>query len=209
MKSKRHAKVFPLFLKLQNRPCLVVGAGNIAEGKISGLIEADAQVRVVAPDATPQVRMWAEEGNIDFRQRPFQPDDLQGMFLVVASTSSAPLHEEIFAQARRLGVLCNIVDVPHLCDFYYPAIVRRGALQIAISTAGKSPALAQRLRKELESQFGPEYEAWVEAIGEARTELASRNLTAEERKEILHELASREFFERFRATFQKKRDEKS
>jgi precorrin-2 dehydrogenase/sirohydrochlorin ferrochelatase len=209
MKSKHHTKVFPLFLKLQDRPCLVVGAGNVAEGKIAGLIEANAHVRVVAPDATPQVRMWAEEGKIDFRQRPFQVDDLQGMFLVVASTSSAALHEEIFAESRRLGVLCNVVDVPRLCDFYYPAVVRRGSLQIAISTAGESPALAQRLRKELEAQFGPEYEAWVEAIGEARAELASRNLSTEERKEILHELASREFFEAFRATFQKKRDERS
>jgi precorrin-2 dehydrogenase / sirohydrochlorin ferrochelatase len=209
MKSKHPTNVFPLFLKLQDRPCLVVGAGNVAEGKIAGLIEANAHVRVVAPDATPQVRMWAEEGKIDFRQRPFQVDDLQGMFLVVASTSSAALHEEIFAESRRLSVLCNIVDVPRLCDFYYPAIVRRGSLQIAISTAGESPALAQRLRKELEAQFGPEYEAWVEAIGEARAELANRNLSTEERKEILHELASREFFEAFRATFQKKRDERS
>src|SRR5450432_749553 len=202
--NRPYAKVFPLFLKLENRPCLVVGAGNIAESKIGGLVEANATVRVVAPEATEQVRAWATKGKIDWQQRPFEPADLQGMFLVVASTSSTALREEIFAEARRLGVLCNIVDVPHLCDFYYPAIVRRGALQIAISTAGESPALAQRLRKELEVQFGPEYESWVAAIGEARAELGTRNLNAEERKEILHELASREFFERFRTTFQKK-----
>jgi precorrin-2 dehydrogenase/sirohydrochlorin ferrochelatase len=96
------------------------------------------------------------------------------------------------------------VDVPHLCDFFYPAIVRRGSLQIAISTAGESPALSQRLRKELEQQFGPEYEAWVAAIGEARTELATRDLTVEDRKEVLHELASREFYEKFRDEFRKR-----
>jgi precorrin-2 dehydrogenase / sirohydrochlorin ferrochelatase len=120
------------------------------------------------------------------------------LFLVVAATSSTPLHEQIFAEAQRLGVLCNVVDVPHLCDFYYPAVVRRGSLQIAISTAGESPALAQRLRKELEVQFGPEYERWVELIGDERAEVSARNLSAEERKEILHRTASQESFQAFR-----------
>jgi precorrin-2 dehydrogenase/sirohydrochlorin ferrochelatase len=120
------------------------------------------------------------------------------MFLVVAATSSTPVHEEIFAEARRLGVLCNVVDVPRLCDFYYPAVVRRGSLQIAISTAGESPALAQRLRKELEIQFGPEYEAWVAAIGQARAEIAAKNMSPEDRKELLHNLASEELFQAFR-----------
>jgi precorrin-2 dehydrogenase / sirohydrochlorin ferrochelatase len=192
------AKVFPLFLKLENRACLVVGAGNIAESKIAGLLAADAAVRVVAPEATPQVREWAHAKKLSWQQRPFQLSDLQGLFLVVAATSSTPLHEQIFAEAQRLGVLCNVVDVPHLCDFYYPAVVRRGSLQIAISTAGESPALAQRLRKELEVQFGPEYERWVELIGDERAEASARNLSAEERKEILHRAASQESFQAFR-----------
>jgi len=193
-----------MFLKLEGRRCLVVGAGSIAEGKIGGLIAVEASIRVVAPEATVQVQAWAGEGKIDWERRKFQPSDLQGVFLVIASTSSTALHGEIFAEARRLGVLCNIVDVPHLCDFFYPAVVRRGSLQIAISTAGESPALSQRLRKELEQQFGPEYEAWVAAIGEARAELSTRDLTAEDRKEILHELASREFYEKFRDEFRKR-----
>jgi precorrin-2 dehydrogenase/sirohydrochlorin ferrochelatase len=199
-------KVFPMFLKLEGRRCLVVGAGTIAEGKIGGLIAIDAAIRVIAPEATAQVQAWAGEGKIDWERRGFQPSDLEGMFLVVAATSSTTLHEEIFAEARRLGVLCNIVDVPHLCDFFYPAVVRRGSLQIAISTAGESPALSQRLRKELEQQFGPEYEAWLGAIGEARAELATRDLSPEDRKEILHELASREFYERFRDDLRKKQN---
>ena len=202
-------KVFPMFLKLEGRRCLVVGAGVIAEGKIGGLIAVDAQIRVVAPEATAQVQTWAGEGKIDWERRRFQPSDLEGMFLVVAATSSTAVHEEIYAEARRRGVLCNVVDVPHLCDFFYPAIVRRGSLQIAISTAGESPALSQRLRKELEQQFGPEYEAWVAAIGEARAELATRDLTAEDRKEILHELASREFYEKFRDALRKKQNQKN
>jgi precorrin-2 dehydrogenase/sirohydrochlorin ferrochelatase len=209
MSRQAPPKLFPLFLKLENRPCLVVGAGTIAEGKIAGLLEAEARVRVVAPQATPQVQSWAQEKKLEWQQRNYEPSDLQGMFLVVAATSSTQLHEQIFAEARRQNVLCNVVDVPHLCDFFYPAVVRRGALQIAISTAGESPALAQRLRKELEVQFGPDYEAWVTALGEARAEIAARDLTAEDRKELLHQLASEEFFQLFREHMKKAKQEKS
>ncbi len=186
-----------MFLKLSARPCLVVGAGAIAESKIASLVEAGGRVRVVAPEATPQVRSWAQSKGIEWHQRPFQPDDLEGMFLVVAATSSTELHERIFEEATRRGVLCNIVDVPALCDFYYPSVVQRGALQIAISTAGESPALAQRLRKQLEDQFGPEYEEWLAHLGEARDKLFSTKLDPEERKRLLHKDASEEAFKAF------------
>jgi precorrin-2 dehydrogenase / sirohydrochlorin ferrochelatase len=191
------AKLFPMFLKLSARPCLVVGAGAIAESKIASLLEAGGRVCVVAPEATPQVRSWAQSNSIEWHPRPFQPGDLEGMFLVVAATSSADLHERIFAQATQRGVLCNIVDVPPLCDFYYPAVVQRGALQIAISTAGQSPALAQRLRKQLEDQFGSEYEEWLAQLGEARDKLHSTTMDAEERKRLLHEVTSEEAFQAF------------
>ncbi|PYU74744.1 MAG: siroheme synthase [Acidobacteria bacterium] len=194
----RPAMLFPMFLKLSARPCLVVGAGTIAESKIASLLEAGGRVRVVALEATAQVRSWAQSNSIDWHQRPFQADDLEGMFLVVAATSSAELHERIFEEATRRGVLCNIVDVPPLCDFYYPAVVQRGALQIAISTAGKSPALAQRLRKHLEEQFGLEYEEWLAQLGEVRDKLQSSKLDPAERKRLLHENASEEAFETFR-----------
>ena len=197
------AKLFPMFLKLSARPCLVVGAGTIAESKIASLLKAGGRVRVVAPEATLQVRSWAKSKGIEWYQRPFQPDDLEGMFLVVAATSSTELHEQIFEQATKRGVLCNIVDVPALCDFYYPSVVQRGALQIAISTAGLSPALAQRLRKQLEDQFGPEYEEWVAQLGEARDKLFSTNLDPQERKRLLHEDASEEAFEAFLRTRRK------
>ncbi len=191
------AKLFPVFLKLSARPCLVVGAGTIAESKIASLLEAGGRVRVVAPQATPQVRAWAQSNRIEWLQRPFQPGDLEEMFLVIAATSSTELHERIFEEATQRGVLCNIVDVPALCDFYYPSVVQRGALQIAISTAGQSPALAQRLRKQLEGQFGPEYEEWLAQLGEARDKLRSASLDPKERKSLLHEDASEEAFEAF------------
>jgi precorrin-2 dehydrogenase / sirohydrochlorin ferrochelatase len=195
--KKKPAKLFPMFLKLSGRPCLVVGAGIVAESKIVSLVEADAQVRVVAPEATPEVRFLAQSRKIEWQQRGFQPDDLDSMFLVVAATSSTELHEQIFQEAARRGVLCNIVDVPELCDFYYSAVVQRGALQIAISTAGQSPALAQRLRKKLEDQFGLEYGLWLEYLGEARDKLLSERLSPDERKRLLHELASEEAFKAF------------
>ncbi len=190
-------KLFPMFLKLSARSCLVVGAGAVAESKIASLLEASARVRVVAPEATPQVRSWAQSNTVEWRQRAFEPGDLDGMFLVVAATSSVELHERIFAEATRRGVLCNIVDVPTLCDFYYPSVVQRGPLQIAISTSGLSPALAQRLRKQLEEQFGPEYEEWLMQLGKAREKLHSAKMDPEERKRLLHQDASEEAFEAF------------
>jgi precorrin-2 dehydrogenase/sirohydrochlorin ferrochelatase len=201
---KSAMQMFPLFLKLEKRRCLVVGAGSIAESKIAGLVDTGARVRVVAPEATPQVRAWARSRKIDWQQRIFRPADLRGVFLVVAATPSTALHERIFRAARRLGVLCNIVDVPRLCDFYYPAVVRRGALQIAVSTAGHSPALAQRLREELEGHFGAEYEEWLASVGKAREKIHAKKLKAEERKRLLHALVSQEAFKTFRKKWKSK-----
>jgi precorrin-2 dehydrogenase / sirohydrochlorin ferrochelatase len=201
---KSAMQMFPLFLKLEKRRCLVVGAGTLAESKIAGLLDTGAQVRVVAPEATPQVRAWARARKIDWQQRIFRPADLRGVFMVVAATPSTALHERIFRLARRLGVLCNIVDAPRLCDFYYPAVVRRGALQIAVSTAGQSPALAQRLRKELEAYFGAEYEEWVASVGKAREKINAGRLKTEERKKLLHEMVSRQAFDAFRRRWKRK-----
>lgn len=186
-----------MFLKLEGQRCLVVGAGDVAESKIAGLLTAAAKVRVIAPEATAQVQSWAASGQIEWLARTCEPDDLNEMFLVVAATSSPELQENISAQARQRGVLCNVVDVPELCDFYYPAVVQRGALQIAVSTSGQSPALAQRLRKELEEQFGPEYEAWLQQLGEEREKLFAATMDPEERKRLLHDLASADAFKSF------------
>lgn len=189
--------LFPIFLKLSHRRCLVVGAGKIAEEKIEGLLHTGANIRVIAPEAAPRVRALAREKRIRWESRAFKSSDLKGAFLVVAATSSPALHQKIYLEARRQRVLCNVVDDPPHCDFYYGSVVRRGALQIAISTAGKSPALSQRLRKILEDQFGPEYEEWLTALGEARNELFSRRMDPAERKELLHILASGEMFGEF------------
>lgn len=196
-KRVREAQLFPLFLKLRNRPCLVVGAGRVGESKIAGLLAAGAKVRVVAPQATPKVESWARSRKLRWLQREFRAEDLRGILLVVAATSSRDLHQKIFRLARKEGALCNVVDDPPLCDFYYPAVVRRGALQIAISTSGRSPALAQRMREQLERQFGPEFKAWLEHLGKLRAKLRTIASSAAERRRLLHQQVSQEAFRGF------------
>jgi precorrin-2 dehydrogenase/sirohydrochlorin ferrochelatase len=182
--------LFPMFVKLEGRRVLMVGAGSVGEAKIESLLTTGASVRVVAPKVTSRVREWAREGRIEWEAREYRPADFAGAFLVIAATGSPALHDEIYAEARSRGVLCNAVDEPERCDFYFPAVVRRGELQIAISTGGLSPALAQRLRKELEEQFGPEWEEWVAQLGRTREELQSIPMPPEQRKRLLHQYAS-------------------
>jgi uroporphyrin-III C-methyltransferase/precorrin-2 dehydrogenase/sirohydrochlorin ferrochelatase len=181
--------LFPMFVKLEARRVLMVGAGAVGESKIGGLLSAGARVTIVAPRATAAIREWASGGKVEWRAREFQPSDLEGMALVVAAVP-APIATSVFAEARARGVLCNSVDDPDNCDFYYPAVVNRGDLQIAISTAGHSPALAQRLRLELERQFGPEYAEWIQRLGEDRRTLFAVDIDPEARKQRLHELAA-------------------
>jgi precorrin-2 dehydrogenase/sirohydrochlorin ferrochelatase len=190
-------EMFPLFLKLQGRPCLVVGAGRVGEGKLRGLLRAEARVKVVAPKATPGVQRLAKSGEIVWRKRSFIARDLDGMFLVVAATSSHPANAVVLEEARQRGVLCNAVDDPRNCDFYYPAVLRRGSLQIAVSTGGASPELAARLRKELESCFGPEYGPWLDHLHHRREELLRASMPAARRQRLLRELASRRAFAQF------------
>lgn len=184
--------LFPMFVKLDERPVLVVGAGHVAESKIGGLLETGAKIHVVALQATEQVREWARSGRIVLEERGFATTDLEGVFLVVVGTSSIAVNELVFGEAQRRGILCNVVDVPEQCDFYYPAVVRRGDLQIAISTSGQSPSLAQKLREQLERQFGPGYAAWVAELGETRREVLRSRLDPEQKRYLLHSLASRE-----------------
>ncbi|HZR33684.1 MAG TPA: bifunctional precorrin-2 dehydrogenase/sirohydrochlorin ferrochelatase [Terriglobales bacterium] len=189
-------ELFPMFMKLTGRWCLVVGGGKVAEPKIQSLLQAGATVRVIALDVNERVSQWAREGSIVCELRAFRPGDLEGQFLVIAATDSDEVNHRIYAEARRREVLCNNVDDPEHCDFYYPAVVRRGRLQIAISTGGESPALAQRLRAELEEQYGEEYAGWVSELGETRRKLLAADLDPEQRRRRLHLLASRESFKR-------------
>lgn len=184
--------LFPMFLKLEHKRCLVVGAGKVGEPKIASLLDTGALIHVVAFGASGMVRKWAQDGKIKLDLRAFAAADLDGIFLAVVATASRELNASIYNEAQRRGVLCNVVDDPAYCDFYYPAVVRRGDLQIAISTNGQSPALSQKLRQQLERQFGPGYAQWVAQLGETRKLVLASDLHPQKKRELLLSLASRE-----------------
>jgi precorrin-2 dehydrogenase/sirohydrochlorin ferrochelatase len=196
------ASLFPMFLKLEGRNCLVLGAGSVGEQKIRSLLDCGARIRVVAPAASAAVREWASIGALTWLQRTFESADLDGVFLVVAATSDVEVNHAIYREAQERGILCNVVDDPPHCDFYYPAVVRRGQLQIAISTAGLSPALAQRIRKQLEAEFPPAYGMWLENLGSRREALFSAGGDPELRRQHLHRLATPEAFLEFERSSQ-------
>lgn len=189
--------LFPMFLKLAGRRCLVVGAGKIAEPKIESLLCAGADVLVVAPRAARRIATWSRTGAIHWHRRKFELRDLAGVMLVTATTNDPRANARVFREARCHGIFCNSVDDPAHCDFYYPAVVRRGPFQIAISTSGASPALAQRLRRQLEREFTSSFGEWVAHLGTARQEVLARQLLPARRRRLLHRLASSSEFEKF------------
>jgi len=189
--------LFPIFVKLEGRLVVVIGGGSVAEAKIPSMLGAGARVRLIAPSITPQIAERVRLGRIDWLPKEFEAADLNGAFLVIAATSAPRVNEAVFREAEARGLLCNAVDDIEHCHFYYGAVVQRGDLQIAISTNGKSPALAQRLRKELELELGPEYEVWLEWLGAAREALRASGPSSESTKKLLHELANRPMFQEF------------
>lgn len=191
--------LLPIFLRLEGRPCAVVGGGRTAEAKIRSLLRAEAEVTVIAPKVTEQVRVWAREGKIRLVRRQFRYGDLDGMALVISATNSRDVNQLVLKAARRRRIFCNAVDDPERCDFFYGAVARRGDLQIAISTAGASPSLAQRIRRELERRFHPGYSEWVEHLRRGRTNLLARRMSSVRRRRALHRLASHAAYLEFSA----------
>ncbi len=183
--------LFPIFLKLERRPCLIVGAGNVALEKITSLLRAGANLRVVAPVACDAIRQLAENGTIALELRGFNEADLEGQAFVITATDSRDINREVFLAAQQRGLLCNSVDDPPNCDFYFASIVERGKLQIAISTAGESPAVAQRLRREIDAQLPEGTAEWLDQIGSLRREILAGHPAGTERKALLHTLAER------------------
>jgi precorrin-2 dehydrogenase/sirohydrochlorin ferrochelatase len=188
-----HMSLFPIFLKLTARPCLVIGAGNLAESKIESLRAAEAAVTVIAPYASPAIEELAASGEITWHQRPYTPGDVvDGTFLVVTATDVPEVNRAVYLEATGKSILCNAVDDPPFCDYYFPSVVRRGDLQIAISTAGQSPALAQRLRKELNAALPHDLGPWLTELGNLRREVLQLEPLNEARKDLLHQLADRQ-----------------
>ena len=201
--------MLPIFLKLEGRRCLLVGAGNVALEKINSLMKTGVpgdkssspgwktglQLRVVAPDARPEIERLAREGQLEWIQRAFEPSDLDGNSLVIAATDLPEVNAAVYRESVARGILANSVDDIPNCDFFFGSVVSRGSLQIAISTAGESPAMAQRLRREIDAQLPADLGPWLQNLGELRREVLATHLRGEARKLLLHQLAQRELCE--------------
>jgi precorrin-2 dehydrogenase/sirohydrochlorin ferrochelatase len=196
------ARLYPLFLNLKDRMCVVVGGSEIAEHKTRELLDAGARVRLTASTATDQISAWAKSGKLQWEARAYERHDLREVFLVV-SVADKETNARVFSDAEAQQTFCNSVDNTAHCNCYASAVLRRGPLQIAISTAGNSPALAQRLRKKLEEQFDEKYGPWVRKLGEIRNKMfQDKALNAETRRAMLHEQASAASFEAFRLSYE-------
>jgi len=179
---------YPVSLNLTDRTTVVIGGGAIAEGKVRGLLEADARVTLIAPEVTPALGELAADPKITWEQRSYQQGDLQGAALVISATDDREVNHRVWEEARERGILINVVDDPPYCDFIAPAIVRRGDISLSISTNGKMPALAAHLRRELEKSFGEEYTRLLELTTPMRAQLATQHLDYTVRQQLWRKL---------------------
>ena len=186
------AALFPLFLKLAGKRCLVVGAGPIGLEKVDSLLRCGARIRVIAPLAVDRIQQLHAEGAIEWITRCYKHEDAPGCDLIIAATNDRAVNQSVYVEANRLSILCNTADDPPLCDFFFGSIVQRDALQIAISTAGQSPAVAQRLRREIDAQLPQDLGVWLDDLGQLRREVLELMPAGAERKALLHQLAHRE-----------------
>ncbi len=189
MTGKSRSTYYPLFVDLRGRTVLVVGGGRVAERKVADLLRSGAGVILVSPDLTEKLRGWAEDGKIHYIKGVFSPECLQNVWLVVAATDDPRVQRAVFREATERRIFCNVVDQPEFCSFIVPASVRRGDLHIAISTGGSSPALAAKIRQDLERCYRPVYAAYVEVIRELRRLIIDTVPAGPDRKELLSRLA--------------------
>jgi len=179
---------YPVYIQLREQPCVVIGGGKIAEGKVQGLLAAGAKVKIVSPDLTSYLRTLSKENVIEHLERTYQTGDLTGAFMVICATDQVEINHKVWQEASANRQLVNVVDDTPRCNFIAPAILRKGDLTLAISTAGKAPALAVRLKERLQEQLGTEYERFLELSGQLREPLARHIPDFETRKALWYEL---------------------
>lgn len=184
--------MLPVFMKMQGRPCLLVGGGRIALEKIRVLLDCGAAIRAVAPEALDQLKRLAQDGEIILHEKEYSEADLRGVSLVIAATDDPALNHRVYSDATARGQLVNVVDDPEYCDFYFGSIVRRGPLQVAISTTGESPAFAQQLRQEIDAALPADTGSWLARLGELRRHINRVVEAGPGRISLLRELARRE-----------------
>jgi len=183
-------RYYPIFLDIKDKPCVVIGGGNVAERKVISLLDAGARVVVISPALTPALKKLVREKIINYCPKPYEDGDLKGFFLAYSATDNSSVNRKVFNEAKREGILLNVVDVPKLCNFIVPSVVDRGDLLIAISTSGKSPALAKKIRKHLEREFGEEYAVFLDIMGKVREKVLTRSKESDTSKRIFEKLVN-------------------
>lgn len=188
--DEKMMRYYPTFLDLHGRRCLVIGGGAVAERKVGTLLHAGGLVTVISPTLTAQLQAWSVHGEVTTLLRPYQSGDLAGFALAFAATDDEALHQRLAEEARAANVWLNVVDRPALCSFIVPALVSQGDLTVAISTNGTSPAMAKRIREDLERQFGPEYALTLTLLARVREMVANAKVPPAERQRLFTALAA-------------------
>jgi precorrin-2 dehydrogenase/sirohydrochlorin ferrochelatase len=200
MKQKSsYSNYYPLFVDLRDKKVVIVGGGKIAEHKVQGLLKTGALIHLVSPEITKVLEKLASDGSIDYMARAFVAEDLDNAWLVIAATNDIDVQKSVYEESLSKHLFCNVVDQPEFCSFIVPSVVRQGDLCLSISTGGKSPALAQRLRKEFEQKFDSFYSDYVSMLGELRQLVIKSFEDPETKKVICHSLADPEVINWIRA----------
>ncbi len=192
-------RYYPVCLDIKDRNCLVVGGGQVGTRKVRTLIQCGAQVTVVSPEVTAELKLLAQQGKIRIRLRDYQKADLDAAFLVIGATDDQEQNRRIHQDAEAAQRLCNIADQPELCNFVLPAVISQGDLMVAISTSGRSPAFAKYLRRRLQRQFGPEYGQFLELMGAVRRRLLATEHAPEAHKPLFEKLIHNNLLELIKA----------
>ena len=186
---------YPIYLQLNEQPCTVIGGGKIAEGKVAGLLAAGAKVKIISPELTSHLHDLVKQNQVEYISRAYQHGDLSGAFMVICATDQAEINHQVWEEASANRQLVNVVDDTPRCNFIAPSILRKGDLTIAISTSGKAPALAVRIKERLQNELGPEYERFLELAGKLREPLACHIPDFETRKALWYELVDSEILD--------------
>ncbi|MBI5285967.1 MAG: bifunctional precorrin-2 dehydrogenase/sirohydrochlorin ferrochelatase [Deltaproteobacteria bacterium] len=181
-------RYYPIFLDIKDKPCVVIGGGKVAERKVLSLLDAGARVVVISPRVTPTLKRLVSKKEITHCPKAYESGDLKGFTLAYSATDSKTVSQRVYEEAKREGILLNVVDAPGLCSFIVPSLVERGDLLIAISTSGKSPAMAKRLRKKLELEFGDEYQVFLRLMGVVRDKLLKKARESAKNKRVFEKL---------------------
>ncbi len=184
-------ELYPVFLNLENKKCLVVGGGSVVARKISALLQCGCEIMVVSPSLTPSLQKMVDHGAISYRKGVYRQKDLDGVYLVISATDDEQLNSQVAGDCNRRNIMVNVVDDPNHCSFFVPSVIQRGALKIAISTGGKSPKLAKIIREDLETEFGLQFEEFVEFIGNMRERIIAEVDDPRSRNQILKGLVDR------------------